>query len=121
IPDGMRDPDFFPDARALAASLLSRPGAREPGTAVLYDHDHTAFTYALAELLQQRFERVVLATPRAGIAADEPLVNRLGIYRRLHRKGIEVHVLSEPQLDDALADGTVPLRHVLTGDLVEVD
>lgn len=113
VPEEMRDPEFFPDARALAAMLLERRGVREPGTAVLYDHDHTAFTYAVAELLRQRFERVVLATPRPGLAADEPLVNRLGIYRRLYRQGIDVRVLSEPCIDDALADGIVRLRHVL--------
>lgn len=115
IPEALRDPDFFPDVRALAATLLARPGARESGTAVLYDHDHTAFTYAMAELLQQRFARVVLATPRPGLAADEPLVNRLGIYRRLYRKGIDVRVLSEPLIDDALGDGIVRVRNVLDG------
>ena len=120
IPEDYRDPDFFPDVRRLALDLVER-SARESGTAILYDHDHTAFTYATAELLHRLFERVVLVTPRAGIAADEPLVNRQGIYRRLHGKGIDIHVLSEPRIDESLEDGIVHLRHRLSGRETRID
>ena len=47
--------------------------ARQPGTAVLYtavlfDAHHTEGTYAAAEALRARFERVVIVTPRDTIA-----------------------------------------------------
>lgn len=114
LPDEYRVEGLFQDVRAIVPDLLDRT-SRTSGTAVLYDHDHTAFTYAAAELLHSRFERVVLITPRAGIAADEPLVNRQGIYRRLYTRGIEVHVLSVPQLDARFEDGVLTSRHLLTG------
>lgn len=114
LPHEYRGEGIFPDVREAVRGLLGHR-AREPATAVLYDRDHTAFTYAAAELLERRFERVVLVTPRAGIAADEPLVNRQGIYRRLYGKGIEVHTLCEPQPDEALVDGVLTVRHTLTG------
>jgi hypothetical protein len=55
---------------------------RQAGTAVLYDMDATEGTYASAEFLRSRFDRVVIVTPRDRIAEDVPLVNRLGILRR---------------------------------------
>ena len=42
--------------------------ARQPGTAVLFDAHHTEGTYAAAEALRARFERVVIVTPRDTIA-----------------------------------------------------
>jgi hypothetical protein len=60
-------------------------------------------------------------TPRAGIADDEPLVNRQGIYRRIYARGIEVVTLSEPVLGDDFADGRLALRHVLTGAVRHVE
>lgn len=119
VPEELRDPDLFPDVRVLASMLVDHRGHQD-GTAIIYDHDHTAFTYATAELLALRFSRVVLATPRAGLAADEPLVNRQGIYRRVYRKGIDVRTLAEPRIDEALADGVVRLQNVLTGDTVDI-
>jgi 2,4-dienoyl-CoA reductase-like NADH-dependent reductase (Old Yellow Enzyme family)/thioredoxin reductase len=120
IPEEWRDPGFFPDVRAAVANLLHRR-SRESGTAILYDHDHTAFTYATAELLHGLFERVVLVTPRPGLAADEPLVNRQGIYRRLYQKQIDIHVLSEPRIDESLEEGIVHIRNRINGNEVEIE
>ncbi len=120
LPEEYRGEGLFPDVREAAASMVARKG-REPGTALLVDQDHTAFTYATAELLLRRFERVVLVTPRPGIAAEEPLVNRQGIYRRLYAKGVEVIPLHEPVFGDEFAEGVVRLRHVLGGRDTQVD
>ena len=57
--------------------------------------DHTEGTYALAQVLQALFDRVVLVTPRERIAMDVPLVSALGIYRRLTRLGLEIIPLAE--------------------------
>lgn len=114
LPEEYRGEGVFPDIREAAAALLGRT-AREPGTAVVVDQDHTAFTYAAAEMLLKRFARVVLLTPRPGLAAEEPLVNRQGIYRRIYGKGVEVLTLTEPVFGDEFADGILSTRHLLSG------
>ncbi|MCC6172227.1 MAG: FAD-dependent oxidoreductase [Gammaproteobacteria bacterium] len=120
LPEEYRNEGLFPDVREAAAALLAR-STREQGTAVLVDQDHTAFTYATAELLLQRFTRVVLLTPRPGLAAEEALVNRQGIYRRIYGKGIEVVTLSEPVFDDDFAEGVLKTRHLLGGPAMRID
>ena len=117
LPEAWRDDELFPDIRLLAMRMLQRgsglPGEREAGLAVIYDHDHTAFTYATALLLARRFERVVLVTPREGIAAEEPLVNRLGIQQRLAEQGVQVFGFAEPVVDERLGEGKLMLRSTL--------
>lgn len=120
LPEEYRGEGLFPDVREAAASLAART-SREEGTAVLVDQDHTAFTYATAELLLKRFTRVVLVTPRPGLAAEEPLVNRQGIYRRLYRKGVEIVTLSELVFDDEFADGVLTTRHLLGGPSTRIE
>jgi hypothetical protein len=84
------------------------PGGR---VAVLYDHDHTAATYAAAEWLAARYERLVLVTPREGIAQDVPLLSAQGIHRRLARLGVEIRPYRVPLRQ---GPGEVVLRHLLT-------
>jgi 2,4-dienoyl-CoA reductase-like NADH-dependent reductase (Old Yellow Enzyme family) len=105
---------IFADIRE-AVVMTAEIGARQPGAAFIYDHDQSAFTYAAAEFLLQRFERVVLVTPKERLGAVEPLVNRQGIYRRLYRKGVEVITLAEPRADSRFDEGEVALSHVFTG------
>ncbi|MCP5466505.1 MAG: FAD-dependent oxidoreductase [Sinobacteraceae bacterium] len=120
LPEEYREEGLFPDVRAAAAALVVR-STRETGTAVLVDQDHTSFTYATAELLLKRFTRVVLLTPRASLAVEEPLVNRQGIYRRLYGRGIEILTLSEPVFDDDFADGVLKTRHLLGGPATQIE
>ena len=114
LPEDYRDAEFFPDVRAVAARFSIRR-SREAGTAVIYDQDHTAFTYATAQLLAQRYDRVVIVTSREGVAAEEPLVNRQGIHRRLPALGIEVQNWCEPVFDEGLFEGRMTLRPVNAG------
>lgn len=111
LPTEYRDADFFPDVRTVAARFVGR-SAREQGTALIVDQDHTAFTYATAVLLARVYERVVIATSREGVAAEEALVNRQGIQRRLAKLGIDVKNFCEPVFDDGLAEGIVTLVNV---------
>ncbi|MEN9527051.1 MAG: hypothetical protein RLY56_1002, partial [Pseudomonadota bacterium] len=120
LPEEYRDPDFFPDVRAAAARFALRR-TRESGTAVIYDQDHTAFTYATAQLLAQRYDRVVIVTTREGVAAEEPLVNRQGIHRRLPALGIEVQNWCEPVFDEGLFEGRMTLRPVHAGPMRYID
>ena len=114
LPAEYRPEGIFPDIRE-AVVMTADLGVRQPGAAFIYDHDQSAFTYAAAEFLLERFERVVLATPKERLGAVEPLVNRQGIYRRLYGKGVEVIMLAEPRADSRFDGGEVALNHVFTG------
>jgi len=120
IPQEYKADGLFPDLRAVIADLLGRHD-RQKGTVVIYDHDHTAMTYAAAEFLHQRYERVVIVTPRERIAADESLVNRLGIYRRLEQKRIRTLTLSTVSEQSRFEEGVVVCRNVYNGDETAID
>ena len=66
------------------------------GHAVLLDHDHTAPTYALADLLAERFDRLTLLTPRTEIAKGVNYCSALGVHRRLHTAGVDIQVAAQP-------------------------
>ena len=83
-----------PDLEAALWAVVRGAPQRRPGAAVIYDMDHTDGVYAAAEHLHDRFERVVIITPRDGIAEDMWLVARQGVLRRLRQKRIEVVRLS---------------------------
>lgn len=111
LPEDWRDAEYFPDVRHVAARFVARK-QRETGAALIYDHDHTAFTYATAELLTRFYDRVWLVTPREGVAAEEPLVNRQGVHQRLATRGIKVLGWHDVVFDDSLLEGSVRLREV---------
>lgn len=115
IPEEYRDPTFFPDLRAVARDLVAKT-AHQGGTAVIFDMDHTAMTYAAAEMLKKRYDEVVIVTPRERLATDEPLVNRQGIYRRIYGKGIKVITCSTPVGVDGIEDGTITVRNIHSGE-----
>jgi hypothetical protein len=119
LPRLWKDEGFVSDTRDTSAMLLEG-FPPQPGTAVLFDADHTAGTYAAAHLLREVFERVVIATPRAGIADDEPLVVRQGIIRRIAYSDIEVIPLVELSGDSELIEGRVDLRNVYSGQTTRI-
>jgi len=120
LPDAWREEGLIPDARALAAHLADRH-ERQPGTAVIFDQDHTEGTYALADLLSRLFQKVCLVTPRERVAGDVPLVTALGIHRRIARQGIRVLPFHELSAESALEDGRVACSNVYTGELAWID
>ncbi|MEM1091236.1 MAG: FAD-dependent oxidoreductase [Pseudomonadota bacterium] len=103
--------EMIPDVRELASQMLARPTPTD-GTLVLVDCDHTEMTYAAAELFAGLFEKVVLVTPRERFASDVSLINRQGIYQRLHDKGIELLTCLEPVNLDDLGEAQLALRNV---------
>ena len=111
---------WVPDLRAAMAELL-RHRARQRGTAIIYDMDHTEGTYAAAELLHALFDRVVLITPRDSVAQSAPLVTRQGILRRLAEKRIQTILLSEPRLGAAFEEGIVEYVNVYNGDVGTIE
>ena len=114
--------DFVFDIRDVSREMLERPEETIDGTAVLWDQDHTLATYAAAELLAQRFSRLVIVTPRERLASDVGLVTRQGIYRRLYgTPNVKVILLSDIHADSALDEGRVSCRNVLNGSLTDIN
>jgi hypothetical protein len=120
LPEIWREEGFVPDVRTLALELLDRH-QRQPGTAVLFDQDHTEGTYAMVEMLAKLFERVVVATPRERLAGDVPLVTALGIHRRLARLPVDIRPFHELSAESRLEDGVAALANVYTGQLAFVE
>ena len=119
LPADWRDDGIVPDLRTASEMLLDG-FPRQPGTALIFDADHTAGTYAAAELMTRIFDKVTIATPRPNIAADEALVVTQGIDRRMAMLDVEIIPLVEPSGDSALIDGVVTLRNVYSGRLRDV-
>ena len=118
LPREIRDAGIVPDLRGAMLALLGRRtqlSAHQPGTAVIFDMDHTEGTYAAAELLHALFDRVVLITPRESFAQDTALVTRQGIVRRIHEKSIETIVFAEPRWSGRFEDGVLEYANVYTG------
>ena len=88
---------------------------------MLFDADHTEGTYAAAEALRARFERVVIVTPRDAIATDVQMVTRQGILRRMAEQRVEIVTLCEPRWSDGCAEGRLDLVNIYNGDVRVID
>lgn len=103
FPAELRDAGLIPDLPTLCRQL-GRLRQRQDGTALVWDLDPVAATYAVVLRLAALFERVVLVTPRERIASDCSLVTRQGLQRRLHQAGVQVHTLCQlrwnPRFED---------------------
>ena len=115
VPPEAREANLVPDLRSAMAALRGH-AAHQPGSAVIFDTDHTEGTYAAAELLQSVFDRVFVVTPRESIAHDVPLVTRQGILRRFHQKRIQVITFAEPRWSASFEDGILEYVNVYNGD-----
>ena len=114
IPEEYLQAGMIPDARDMALDMLKRSG-RESGRAVLLDRDHTEMTYALAELLAQRFEQVSIVTPRERLASDVSLINRQGIYQRLHDLNIQILTCADILDLNRLEEAEIEVVNVYNG------
>ncbi len=99
------------DARTFAAALVADQ-AKRSGAAVLFDFDHSAATYALADLMAARYERLILMTPRTQLGRQVSYVGVLGIYRRLYTAGVEIELAAMPKRVKA---GVVTIANAFTG------
>lgn len=120
LPRMWHDEGFVTDLRETSALLL-QGFPPQPGTALIFDEDHSAGTYAAAHLMADIFDRVIIATPRSEIAVDEPLVVRQGIIRRIAQRGIRIETLVEPSGDSALIEGKIDLCNVYGGQVTTID
>ena len=95
------------------AERVGTPAAPSGRSAVLFDHDHTAPTYAVAQALADTHEEVVLLTPRTRIAQAVNYCSALGVHRRLHCLDVEIVTATEPV--EIREDGEVRCRNVFSG------
>jgi hypothetical protein len=114
FPAAWREEGVVSDLRACMTQLLGFT-QRQAGTAVILDMDATEGTYASAQFMRRLFDRVVIVTPRDRIAEDVPLVNRLGILRRMAQAGIDVMTLARIDAESSLEDGMLRVCDVYTG------
>ena len=115
-PQTWREDGAASDLREVCALFTRVARVKRPGVAVLQDNDHTAATYAAAVMLASHFDRVVLATARAGLAGEEPIVVQQSVQRRLAAAGVEIVLLSEVAPESDLEEGEVTLRNVYSGE-----
>ncbi len=120
LPSPVSADGVVPDLRTLLPDIL-RHDARQPGTAVIFDTDHTEATYAAVEALQARFERAVIVTPRDTIATDVQMVTRQGILRRMAEQHVTILPNSEPRWSDACAEGRLEIVNVYNGDITLIE
>ena len=114
LPDSWRAEGLVPDIREVA-TLLRPYETRMEGMAVIWDTDHSAFTYDAAEFLTSRFESVTILTPRDRIASDESLMVRQGVYNRLYRKGVRIITSVRPLPDPQIAEGEIAFANIFSG------
>lgn len=114
-----RNPDGFSGEGMSARDWAHSADLRGAGgqTAVLFDQDHGAATYALADELAGKYTRVVLLTPRTDIAQAVNHCSAIGIYRRLYAAGVEIVTAAEPV---SLKDGSLVWRNVFIGRTSEI-
>jgi 2,4-dienoyl-CoA reductase-like NADH-dependent reductase (Old Yellow Enzyme family) len=91
--------------------------SRRDGTAVLLDMDHGTATYAAADALAARYERLVLLTPRTQIARNVNYCSAIGVHRRLYHAGDDIIVAAEPV---SFQDGVLAWRNVFSGRVREI-
>jgi dimethylglycine catabolism A len=113
--DELREDGLVPDLRE-AVRLFDQYRGAQQGTAVIYDEDHSAFTYDAAEFLMDRFERVAILTPRERLASDESLVVRQGVYQRLHARHALILTSVRPLPGPNLEAGELVYANVYNGD-----
>ena len=89
-----------------------RDDRRSDATAVLFDMDHSAATYAVADALAQRYRKLVLLTPRTQLARNVNYCSAIGVYRRLYDADAEIVLAAEPS---TLRNGVLTWRNVFTG------
>ena len=88
------------------------------GSAVLFDMDHSAATYGVADALAQRYGRLVLLTPRTQLARNVNYCSAIGVHRRLYDANAQIVMAVEPV---RLRGRVLTCRNVFNGRTHEVE
>jgi 2,4-dienoyl-CoA reductase-like NADH-dependent reductase (Old Yellow Enzyme family) len=114
-----RRPDDFTGEGLSARDWNAQSGEKSlEGTAVLFDMDHSAATYGVADALTQRYSRLFLLTPRTQIARNVNYCSAIGVHRRLHEANVDIVLAAEPV---KLSNNILTWRNVFTSQLREID
>jgi hypothetical protein len=117
----LRPPEDFAGGGQSVRDWTGQTDRRSDGTVVLFDMDHSAATYAVADALAQRYRKLVLLTPRTQIARNVNYCSAIGVYRRLYEANAEIVTAAEPS---TLRNGVLTWRNVFTGrphDIADVE
>ena len=60
------------------------------GVALFFDMDHGPTAYATVDLMAEKFEQVILVTPRPQIAQNVNYCSAIGVHRRLHQMKVKI-------------------------------
>ena len=71
-----------------AISYIDAPFGGE--VALFFDMDHGPTAYATVDLMAEKFEHVILVTPRPQIAQNVNYCSAIGVHRRLHQMKVEI-------------------------------
>jgi dimethylglycine catabolism A len=113
-----RPNDFIGDGVSARDWEARSNGGRVDATALLFDMDHSAATYAVADALARDYRRLVLLTPRQQIARNVNYCSAIGIHRRLYEANAEIVLSAEPV---SVRGGRLTWRNVFTGRTRELD
>jgi 2,4-dienoyl-CoA reductase-like NADH-dependent reductase (Old Yellow Enzyme family)/thioredoxin reductase len=114
-----RRPDnFVGDGVSAREWKAGQNGARKDATAVLFDMDHSAATYAVADAIAREYRRLVLLTPRQQLARNVNYCSAIGVHRRLYEANADIVLSAEPV---SLRDGVLTWRNVFTGRSEKID
>jgi 2,4-dienoyl-CoA reductase-like NADH-dependent reductase (Old Yellow Enzyme family)/thioredoxin reductase len=113
-----RPNDFIGGGVSARDWKASSNSGRVEATAVLFDMDHSAATYAVADALARDYRRLVLLTPRQQIARNVNYCSAIGIHRRLYEANAEIVLSAEPV---SFRGGRLTWRNVFTGRTQDLD
>jgi thioredoxin reductase len=113
-----RPNDFVGDGVSARDWNARSDSGRVDATAVLFDMDHSAATYAVADALARDYRRLVLLTPRQQIARNVNYCSAIGIHRRLYEANTEIVLSAEPV---SFRGGRLTWRNVFTGRTQDLD
>ena len=113
-----RPNDFIGDGVSARDWEARSDSGRVDATAVLFDMDHSAATYAVADALARDYRRLVLLTPRQQIARNVNYCSAIGIHRRLYEANAEIVLSAEPV---SVSGGRLTWRNVFTGRTQDLD
>src|SRR5262249_11380117 len=112
-----RTPDGFVGDGFCARDWPACASGRSEGTAVLFDMDHSAATYAVADALAQAYGELFLLTPRTQVARNVNYCSAIGVHRRLYAANATIVMAAEPV---TLRNGVLVWRNVFTGRQQEI-